>query len=96
MVEIELELNQERGWETLALWSQPPCEKGELTRFQTVRRSRGFKLFAMLVMQCLPVMCRCREGGRRGKSESRKLREGNKEQKEKEESKRRGRRRGER
>lgn len=35
-------------------------------------------------------------GGRRGKTESRKTKEGNKGQKEKEESKRRGGRRGER
>lgn len=27
-METEPELNQERGWETLALWLQPPCGKG--------------------------------------------------------------------
>lgn len=77
MVEFELELNQERGWETLALWSQPPCEKGELTRFQTVRRSRGFKLFTTayelkILKDAMPAFDVSLQRGRRKKRKSRK------------------------
>lgn len=76
MVKIELELNRERERETLDLWSQPPCEKGELTQYQTVRRSRGFKLFTTayelkILKNAMPA---CDVSLQRGRKKNRKSR----------------------